>query len=319
MNKYMGITQANISKASVLRALFNSSHTIRTMGSHNGLSAKLVEKNGFDAIWASSLEISTSYGLPDASILSMTDFLMATQAMYDAVEIPIIADCDSGFGDEANVAYMVRKYEASGIAAVCIEDKPFPKTNSFIAGHQKLVPTEVFADKIKAGCDARKSQDFVFIARIEALIAGMGMQEALDRADAYTEAGADAILIHSKKRTPDEVLEFTRLWKQRTPVIVVPTTYYKLTVDDAAKAGIKMLIYANHGIRSAVRAMDQAMASIMQNGCSTSVETSIATMDELFVLQGMEKVRKPIVEETPEIPLVLGKTKELRTRTIRAN
>jgi phosphoenolpyruvate phosphomutase len=289
------------------------------MGSHNGLSAKLVEKNGFDAIWASSLEISTSYGLPDASILSMTDFLMATQAMYDAVEIPIIADCDSGFGDEANVAYMVRKYEASGIAAVCIEDKPFPKTNSFIAGHQKLVPTEVFADKIKAGCDARKSQDFVFIARIEALIAGMGMQEALDRADAYTEAGADAILIHSKKRTPDEVLEFTRLWKQRTPVIVVPTTYYKLTVDDAAKAGVKMLIYANHGIRSAVRAMDQAMASIMQNGCSTSVETSIATMDELFVLQGMEKVRKPIVEETPEIPLVLGKTKELRTRAIRAN
>jgi phosphoenolpyruvate phosphomutase len=319
MNKYMGITQANISKASVLRALFNSNQIIRTVGSHNGLSAKLVEKNGFDAIWASSLEISTSYGLPDASILSMTDFLMATQAMYDAVQIPIIADCDSGFGDEANVAYMVRKYEAAGIAAVCIEDKPFPKTNSFINGHQKLVPTEVFASKIKAGCDARKSQDFIFIARIEALIAGMGMQEALERAAAYTDAGADAILIHSKKRTPDEVLEFTRLWKQRTPVIVVPTTYYKLTVDDAAKAGIKMLIYANHGIRSAVRAMDQAMASIMQNGCSTCVEASIATMDELFVLQGMEKVRKPIVEEAPEIPLVIGKTKELRSRAIRAN
>ena len=319
MNKYMGITQANISKASVLRALFNSNQVIRTMGSHNGLSAKLVEKNGFDAIWASSLEISTSYGLPDASILSMTDFLLATQAMYDAVEIPIIADCDSGFGDEANVAYMVRKYEASGIAAVCIEDKPFPKTNSFINGHQKLVPTQVFADKIKAGCDARKSQDFVFIARIEALIAGMGMQEALDRANAYTEAGADAILIHSKQRTPDEVLEFTRLWKQRTPVIVVPTTYYKLTVDDAAKAGVKMLIYANHGIRSAVRAMDEAMASIMKNGSSTALESSIATMDELFVLQGMEKVRKPVVEETVEIPIILGKTKDLRARAVRAN
>ena len=319
MNNYIRATQANISKASVLRALFNSNQVIKTMGSHNGLSAKLVEKNGFDAIWSSSLEISTSYGLPDASILSMTDFLMATQSMYDAVEIPIIADCDSGFGDEANVAYMVRKYEASGIAAVCIEDKPFPKTNSFVNGHQKLVPIEVFSDKIKAGCDARKSQDFVFIARIEALIAGLGMQEAIDRAHAYTEAGADAILIHSKKRTPDEVLEFTRLWKQRTPVIVVPTTYYKLTVEDAADAGIKMLIYANHGIRSAVRAMDEAMASIMKHGSSTFVEQAIATMDELFVLQGMDKVRKPVVEEPVEIPLVLGKSKDLRARAVRAN
>jgi phosphoenolpyruvate phosphomutase len=315
MSKYQG----SISKASVLRALFNSPQVLRTMGSHNGLSAKLVEKNGFDAIWSSSLEISTSYGLPDASILSMTDFLLATQAMYDAVEIPIIADCDSGFGDEANVAYMVRKYEAAGIAAVCIEDKPFPKTNSFINGHQQIVPIDVFTNKIKAGCDARKSEDFLFVARIEALIAGLGMQEALDRAAAYTDAGADAILIHSKKRTPDEVLEFTRLWKQRTPVIVVPTTYYKLTLEDAAQAGIKMLIYANHGIRSAVRAMDEAMASIMKNGSSTALESSIATMDELFVLQGMEKVRKPVVEETVEIPIILGKTKDLRARAVRAN
>jgi phosphoenolpyruvate phosphomutase len=316
MSKNLG----NISKASVLRALFNSNQVIKTMGSHNGLSAKLVEKNGFDAIWASSLEISTSYGLPDASILSMTDFLSATQAMYDAVEIPIIADCDSGFGDEANVAYMVRKYEAAGIAAVCIEDKPFPKTNSFINGHQQLVPVEVFASKIKAGCDARKSEDFLFVARVEALIAGLGMQEALHRAAAYTEAGADAILIHSKKRTPDEILEFTRLWKQRTPVIVVPTTYYKLTVEDAAKAGIKMLIYANHGIRSAVRAMDEAMASIMRNGSSTFVEPTIASMEELFVLQGMEKIRKPVMEEPAGIqPIVIEKSKELRARVVRAN
>src|SRR5205807_2874159 len=189
----------------------------------------------------------------------------------------------------------------------------------FINGHQQLVPTDVFANKIKAGCDARKSEDFVFVARIEALIAGCGMQEALHRAHAYADAGADAILIHSKKRTPDEVLEFTRLWKQRTPVVIVPTTYYKLTAEDAAKAGIKMLIYANHGIRSAVRAMDEAMASIMRTGSSVLVESTIASMDELFVLQGMEKIRKSVAEE-PEIqPIVRETSNDLHARAAHAN
>lgn len=281
-----------MAKPAILRELFKSDRIILAMGAHNGLSAKLAEKNGFDVVWASSFEISTSYGLPDASILTMTEYLAATQTMNEVVRIPVVADCDSGFGNEANVAHMVTKYEAAGVAAVCVEDKPFPKTNSFINGHQKMVSVDDFTAKIKAGCQARKNKDFLFIARTEALIVGLGIEEALRRASAYADSGADAILIHSKSPGPDEVFDFARQWEQRTPVVAVPTTYYKITAAEAERAGIKMIIYANHGIRSAVHAMNETMAKIFSAGTSNDIESSISSMGELFELQGMAKVRR---------------------------
>jgi phosphoenolpyruvate phosphomutase len=265
---------------------------VRVMGAHNGISAKLVERNGFDAVWASSFEISASWGLPDASILTMTEFLDTARAMNDVIDLPIIADCDSGFGDPTIVAHMVRKYEATGIAAVCIEDKPFPKRNSFAAGeHQKLETIPEFVEKIRAGCDARK-KDIVFVARTEAFIAGFGVEEALERAHAYADAGADVVLVHSKSRTPAQVFDFARRWQARTPVIAIPTTYYQTTLDEFESAGIHIVIYANQAMRAAVQAMNQAMTRIHAAGSTMAIEKEIASIEELFELQGMNDVRQ---------------------------
>jgi phosphoenolpyruvate phosphomutase len=280
------------SNAANLRELCAQKPVLLVAGAHNALSAKLVERNGFDAIWASSFEISTTFGVPDASILTMSEFLEASRSMAEAVKIPIIADCDSGYGDAANVYHMTRKYEAAGVAAVCIEDKEFPKTNSFIAGRQNLLAVELFAEKIQAAVRGRVSADLMVFARIEALVANHGLDEALRRAHAYADAQADVILIHSKAKTPDEVLEFARRWQNRTPLAIIPTTYPDITQEQIRDAGVKVVIYANHAIRAAVRAMDQTLARIAAMQSTSAVEGEIAAMNELFELQGMGKLTK---------------------------
>jgi phosphoenolpyruvate phosphomutase len=279
-------------KSTALRASIKAGNLLLAMGAHNGISAKLAERNGFDAIWASSFEISAAYGVPDASILTMTEFLAAAQNINEMVSLPVIADCDSGFGDASIVEYMVRKYDAAGIAAVCIEDKRFPKMNSFVDSSQHLDEVSVFSDKVRAGIEARRDSDMLFIARTEALIVGRGIDEALARAHAYTDAGADIILIHSKKSTADEVLEFGRRWGRRTPVVVVPTTYPELTADDFKDVGVQIVIYANQAMRSAVRAMDETMAEIRSARKTTIVEPRIATLKEIFELQGLTKIKR---------------------------
>jgi phosphoenolpyruvate phosphomutase len=271
---------------SVLRESIAQGRALLVAGAHNGVSAKLVERNGFDAVWASSFEISTSYCVPDASILSMSEFLEASRTMADVVNIPIIADCDSGYGDAANVYHMTRKFEAAGVAAVCIEDKEFPKTNSFIEGRQNLASIESFTDKIQSAVRGRTS-DMMIFARIEALVSNHGLDEALRRAHAYADAQADVILIHSKSRTPDEVLEFARRWQNRTPLAIIPTTYYGITPEQIRDAGVQVVIYANHAMRSAVRAMDHTLAQIAATRSSQPVEGEIASMKDLFDLQGM--------------------------------
>lgn len=273
-----------------LRESIAKGRALLVAGAHNGVSAKLVARNGFDAIWASSFEISTSYCVPDASILSMSEFLEASRTMAEVVDIPIIADCDSGYGDAANVFHMTRKFEAAGVAAVCIEDKEFPKTNSFIAGRQNLASVESFTEKLQAAVRGRVSSDLMVIARIEALVSNHGLDEALRRAHAYADAQADVILIHSKSRTPDEVLEFARRWQNRTPLAIIPTTYYGITPEQIQEAGVQIVIYANHAMRSAVRAMDRTLASIIGTRSSQPVEDEIASMKELFDLQGMNEL-----------------------------
>ena len=170
---------------------------------------------GFDGVWASGLEISASYGLPDANILTMSEYLERATEMNEATSLPVIADCDTGYGNVNNVIHMVEKYEKAGIAAICIEDKLFPKVNSFIEGRQDLADIEEFCGKIRAVKNTQKNPDFMVIARVEALIAGWGMKEALKRATAYAESGADAILIHSKKRDNKEILEFCKKFKKK--------------------------------------------------------------------------------------------------------
>jgi phosphoenolpyruvate phosphomutase len=265
---------------------------VRVMGAHNGISAKLVERHGFDAIWASSFEISASWGVPDASILTMTEFLETARAMNDVVGLPIVADCDSGFGDPTIVSHMMRKYEGAGIAAVCIEDKLFPKRNSFAGSeHQKLETIPEFVEKIRAACDARRKET-IFIARTEALIAGGGIDEALERGYAYADAGADVVLVHSKSRTPAQVFDFARRWQGRTPLIAIPTTYNQTTLDEFESAGIRIVIYANQAMRAAVQAMNDVMARIHLAGSTMAVEKEIASIEDLFELQGMKDVRQ---------------------------
>lgn len=281
-----------MNKAEQLREKFNKGTLLRVVGAHDGLSAILVEKNGFDAIWASGLEISTSYAVPDANILTMTQYLERAVEMNDASKLPIIADCDTGFGNSNNVIYMVKRYEATGIAAVCIEDKRFPKVNSFIPGRQELATIAEFVGKIMAAKNAQSSDDFMVIARVEALIAGWGQEEALRRANAYINAGADAILIHSKSSSPKEIIDFIKAWNNKGPLIVIPTSYATITTGELSDFGISMVIYANHGIRASVKAVDSVLAKIRHLDTTYPIEDQIASLNEIFDLQGMQKMRE---------------------------
>lgn len=277
-----------MTKAEKLRELLQSNITIRVAGAHNGLSAKLVEQAGFDAIWASGFEISASYGLPDTSILTMTQFLEIASQMEFVTNIPIIADCDSGYGDRENVQHLVKKYERLKIAGVCIEDQKFPKINSLMHSSQPLVSIDEFTDKIRAAKDAQSESAFVVIARTDALTVGESAENTLKRANAYAEAGADAVLIHSKAKTPDEIISFMANWHGKIPVVVVPTTYPALTIPVINKLEIKMVIYANQGLRSAVRAMKQTFYDIYRDGHAQEIEKKIATLEEIFELQGIK-------------------------------
>src|SRR2546430_3078367 len=207
------------SKSARMRSLPREGGLVKAVGAHNGLGAVLAEQAGFDAVWASSFEISAARALPDASLLTMTDYLQTAQELARACELPIIADCDTGFGNALNVAHAVREYEAAGIAGICIEDKTFPKVNSFAKHSQPLTSVEDFAHKVGTGKSVQQTADFLLIARTEAFIAGYGVDEVLRRAHAFVAAGADAILVHSKESTPRQLLEFLDRWAASPPVV----------------------------------------------------------------------------------------------------
>lgn len=268
-----------------LRNILDKRKLIRIVGAHNGLTAKLVEEAGFDGIWASGFEISTSHAVPDANILTMVDFLHAAEDMVNAVSIPLIADCDTGYGNSNNVMHMVRKFEAAGVSAVCIEDKKFPKVNSFISGRQELAPLAEFVGKIMAAKNAQRKKEFMVFARVEALIVGLGQQEALRRAEAYLEASADGIFIHSKAKSPREIISFCKTWRKRSPLLISPTTYY-LSEEEMQKLGISIVIYANQGIRASIKYLKEILKQIRKQGIA-NLDSKIVTMDEVFRLQGM--------------------------------
>ncbi|MFE2926837.1 isocitrate lyase/phosphoenolpyruvate mutase family protein [Streptomyces goshikiensis] len=275
------------SKSARLRELLAGPVPVTAVGAHDGLTAKLVERAGFDAVWCSSFEVSASYGLPDASLVTMTQFLSAAEAMDAITDIPIVADCDTGFGGPLNVAFAVERYERANIAAMCIEDKLFPKMNSFADAAQDLLPTEEFVLKIKAGKEAQSDDRFLLIARTEALIAGQCIDEALYRVHAYAEAGADAVLVHSKSSRPDEILELGARWDNRIPLVAVPTTYASVSEQSLFEAGYRLVIYANQGMRAAVKGMREVLGKLRVAGHAESVHDDIATMSEIFELQGM--------------------------------
>ena len=269
-----------------------SKSIVKVCGAYDSMSAKLVELYGFDAVWAGSFAISAIHNVPDASILTMTEFFTAASNMAHACEIPVIADCDTGYGDATNVRYMVKKYESAGIAGICIEDKTFPKQNSLLeGGSNQLLSEKDFAAKILAANEAKQNKAFTVIARIEALISGMGIKHALKRAYAYEKAGADLILIHSKKITPEEIFEFADSWKGNAPLVVIPTTYYSVNVDELIEHKIKMVIYANQTLRAAHLALSKLLKQMKGANNMSQVQNQMSSMDDIFKLQEMHDVK----------------------------
>ena len=275
-----------IRKTTQLKQLLQSDELEFIMEAHNGLSAKIVEEAGFKGIWGSGLSLSASLGVRDNNEASWTQVLDVMEFMSDATTIPILLDADTGYGNFNNVRRLVRKLEQRNIAGMCIEDKLFPKTNSFINSEQQpLADVQEFAGKIKAAKDTQQDPDFCVVARVESLIAGWELEEALRRADAYASAGADAILMHSKLKTADQILAFMREWQDRCPVVIVPTTYYNTPTSAYQDAGVSLVIWANHLLRASIKAMQQTAAQIYQEQSISSIEGQVVSVKEIFRLQ----------------------------------
>ncbi len=279
-------------KTTQFKQMLQSNQLEFLMEAHSGLSAKIVEEAGFKGIWGSGLSISAAMGVRDNNEASWTQVLEVVEFMSDATSIPLLLDADTGYGNFNNARRLVRKLEQRGVAAMCIEDKLFPKTNSFINSEQQpLADIDEFAGKIKAAKDTQEDPDFCVIARVEAFIAGWGLDEALRRAHAYHEAGADGILMHSKIATPEQILAFMEAWQDTCPVVIVPTMYYDTPNSVFADAGVSVVIWANHLLRSSISAMQQTAAQIYAEQSIANIEREVVSVKEIFRLQNAAELK----------------------------
>ena len=326
-----------------LKALLAKGPLVRVLEAHNGLSGIVADtlciagQSGgqavtreFDAIWESSLTDSASKGHPDIEVVSFDSRLHTIQEILTVTQKPMIVDGDTG-GDPSTFEYMVSKMERAGISAVIIEDKVFPKRNSLETGtRQVLQEPEVFAQKIRRGKKVQATDEFMIIARIESLIAGTGMADALDRARTYLQAGVDGIMIHSKSKQPDEILEFAGKYRSLLkelemdkPLVCVPTTYHTILEEELQAAGFQIVIYANHLLRAAYKAMRDTAKSILSNQRSLEADPLCAPVREIFDAVGFLDVKEkdrqdaintnipviiPAAGEAPAIEPVLKKT-----------
>ena len=313
-----------MTKFKQLKSLLSSSELEFLCEAHNGLSAKIVEEAGFKGIWGSGLALSAQFGLRDNNEASWTQALEMLEFMSDATRIPILFDGDTGFGNFNNMRRLVVKLEQRGIAGVCIEDKLFPKANSFLCGEsQPLADIDEFCGKLKAGKDAQANDDFCLVARVEAFIVGQGLAEALRRAEAYHAAGADGILIHSARSTPDEILAFKQAWGDRCPVVIVPTKYYATPTEVFSSYGISVVIWANHLLRSSLKAMQATADALFSEQNLLSTEDRVAPLSEVFRLQGADELERAEqlylprrMQETRAIVLAASRGKELGDLTL---
>jgi phosphoenolpyruvate phosphomutase len=282
-----------LKKTTKLKNLITSKDLSFLMEAHNGLSAKIVEESGFQGLWGSGLSISAAMGVRDNNEASWTQVLEVIEFMSDATTIPMLLDGDTGYGNFNNMRRLVTKLEQREIAGVCIEDKLFPKTNSFIGGEtQPLADMDEFCGKIKAAKDTQKDDDFMVVARIEAFIAGWGLSEALRRADAYRLAGADAILVHSKKANSSDIEAFMAEWDNRHPVVIVPTKYYSTPTDKFRELGINTAIWANHNMRASITAIQNNCKEIYENESLQNVEGKVVSVAEIFRIQGADELKE---------------------------
>jgi len=281
-------------RRSRLKRLIDSKEIVRVMESHNALSGLIVENikgdNGleYDAMWSSSLTDSTSKGKPDIEAVDVSSRITTINEIFEVTTKPMIYDADTG-GIAEHFAFTVRTLERTGVSAVIIEDKTGLKKNSLFGNDvaQKQDDIENFCIKIQTGKKAQITDDFMIIARVESLILEAGMDDAITRAKAYVKAGADGIMIHSRKTEADEILEFCSLFKEydkHTPIIVVPTSYNQITAKELSQAGINVVIYANHMLRAAYPGMMNVAKSILDNDRSMEVEKDLLSIKKILEL-----------------------------------
>ncbi|HSJ70865.1 MAG TPA: isocitrate lyase/phosphoenolpyruvate mutase family protein [Acidimicrobiia bacterium] len=287
-------------KRRVLREGLEGTGALTTVGAHDAMSAQLIEQYGFDAVWVSGFGVATmTHAIPDLNLVTMSEALAAAVRIDGATSLPVVADCDNGFGGLSNVVRTVREYERAGIAGICIEDNLFPKRNSLLDSSvmRELLPIDEQAIRIGAGKSAQDDKSFVLIARVEALIAGHGVDEACKRADAYVDAGADAILIHSRDKSLGEIREFLERWDGvgSVPLVAVPTLFPSFTSEQLASMGFRMVIFANQPMRAAIGAMEETLRVLAERRKADAVDPHIANLDHVFDLVG---TRATIDEES---------------------
>lgn len=288
----MTATLAAPSRSKRLRDLLWSKSVVVLMEAHNGLSAKLAQEAGFEALWGSGLSISAALGVRDNNEASWTQVLEVLEFMADASGLPLLLDGDTGYGNFNNVRRLVKKLEQRNIAGVCLEDKLFPKTNSFIDGdRQALAETAEFCGKLHAAKDTQTDPDFVVVARTEAFIAGWGLDEALARASAYAEAGADAILVHSKRKDSADITAFMQHWDNRVPIVIVPTMYPSEPIETFVNTGVSNFIFANHSVRTVVTALQRNLRLLRDTLDLMSIENDIVPVSEVFRLQDVQELK----------------------------
>lgn len=280
-----------------LRQLLTMRPIVKALEVHSGLTGLIAEKtvvessgelDQFDAMWISSLCDSTAKGKPDIELVDMSSRIRTIDDVMDVTTKPIILDGDTG-GLVEHFVYNVRTLERMGVSAVIIEDKTGLKKNSLFGTEvvQTQDTIENFTAKIRAGKQALRTDDFMIIARIESLILERGMEDALARAFAYVEAGADGIMIHSRKKSPDEILEFCKSFRaqeRRTPIVVVPTSFNSITEEELAENGVNVVIYANQLTRSAFPAMQETAVEILKNHRALEVDSKLMPFQDIIRL-----------------------------------
>lgn len=274
-----------------LKQMLTGSQLEFIMEAHSGLSAVIAQEAGFKGIWASGLSISAQMGVRDCNEASWTQVLEVLEFMAERTTIPILVDGDTGYGNFNNARRFVRKLEQVGVAGVCYEDKQFPKTNSLLAGgRQILADISEFQRKIEACKATVTDPDFQIVARVEAFIAGWGLEEALKRSEAYKNAGADAILMHSNLKDHSEIESFIKAWGNRLPVVLVPTKYYTTPTQTFRDWQVSLVIWANHNLRASVSAMKATSKEIFEKQSLVNVEKNVVSVNEIFRLQGMDEL-----------------------------
>ena len=282
-------------RLSRLRRLLASKGLVRIMEAHNGLSGLIVENTEvnhdgrvieFDGMWSSSLTDSTSRGKPDIETVDISSRLQTINEIFEVTTKPLVFDADTG-GIPEHFSFTVRSLERLGVSAVIIEDKEGLKRNSLLGTDvpQTQSSVEDFCARISIGKKAQITSDFMVIARIESLVLDRGVDDAIQRAEAYVEAGADAVMIHSRRREPDEIFEFCKrasIAIHSVPVVVVPTTYNSVTEAELARAGVRLVIYANHLLRAAYPSMRDVATEILRHGRSAEVDNRISSISELL-------------------------------------